>query len=59
MQLIQIGVTKQKTILDLIQEMSASQFSEIERLKADARSRAKSRQTPRTARRCGSSKPQR
>jgi hypothetical protein len=59
MQLIQIGVTKQKTIMDLIQEMAASQFSEIERLKADARSRAKSRRTRRTVRRCGSSEPQR
>ena len=37
MQLIQIGETKQKTIMDLIQEMSANQFSEIERLKAAAR----------------------
>jgi hypothetical protein len=59
MQLVQIGVTKQKTIMDLIQEMSASQFSEIERLKADARSRAKSRRTRRPVRRCGSSEPQR
>src|ERR1022692_3042417 len=38
MQLIQIGVTKQKTIMDLIQEMAANQFSEIEQLKAAARS---------------------
>jgi len=59
MQLIQIGVTKQKTIMDLIQEMAASQFSEIERLKADASSRAKSRRTPRRVLRCGSSEPQR
>ncbi len=59
MQLIQIGVTKQKTILDLIQEMAASQYSEIERLKAAARARAKSRRIRGTARRCGSSKPQR
>jgi hypothetical protein len=58
MQLVQIGVTKQKTIMDLIQEMAASQFSEIEQLKAAARSRAKSRRTRRTGRRCGSSKPQ-
>jgi hypothetical protein len=27
MQLVQIGVTKQKTIMDLIQEMAANQFS--------------------------------
>jgi hypothetical protein len=58
MQLVQIGVTKQKTILDLIQEMAANQFSEIEQLKAAARSRAKSRRTRRTGRRCGPSKPQ-
>ncbi len=37
MQLIQIGEIKQKTIMDLIQEMAANQFSEIERLKAAAR----------------------
>lgn len=59
MQLIQIGVTKQKTIRDLIQEMATNQFSEIEQLKAAARSRAKSRRTRGTARRCDSSKPQR
>jgi hypothetical protein len=59
MQLIQIGVTKQKTILDLIQEMATNQFREIEELKTAARSRAKSRRTRGTARRCGSSKPQR
>jgi len=43
MQLIQIGEIKQKTIMDLIQEMAANQFSEIERLKAGACSKAKSR----------------
>jgi hypothetical protein len=57
MQLIQIGVTKQKTIMDLIQEMAASQYSEIEQLKAAAHSRAKSRRTRRAVRRCDSSKP--
>jgi hypothetical protein len=59
MQLIQIGETKQKTILELIQEMSANQFSEIEQLKAAALLRAKNRVTRRSVRRCGSSKPQR
>jgi hypothetical protein len=59
MQLIQIGVTKQKTIMDLIQEMAANQFSEIEQLKAAARSRAKSRRTRCTTRRSRSSEPQR
>ncbi len=59
MQLIQIGETKQKTIMDLIQEMSANQFSEIEQLKAAALLRAKNRVTRRGIRRCGSSKHQR
>ena len=59
MQLIQIGETKQKTIMDLIQEMAANQFSEIERLKAAARSKATNRRTRRGIRRCGSSKRQR
>ena len=59
MQLVQIGVTKQKTIMDLIQEMAANQFSEIEQLKAAARSRAKSRRTRCTVPRCGPSKLQR
>ena len=59
MQLIQIGEIKQKTIMDLIQEMAASQFSEIEQLKAAARSRAKSRRLRRTGQRCGSSERQR
>ena len=59
MQLIQIGEIKQKTIMDLIQEMAANQFSEIERLKAAARSKAKSRRTRRSGPRCGSSERQR
>ena len=33
MQLIQIGEIKQKTVLDLVQEMAARQFAEIEQLK--------------------------
>jgi hypothetical protein len=33
MQLIQIGEVKQKTVLDLVQEMAARQFAEIEQLK--------------------------
>ena len=59
MQLIQIGEIKQKTIMDLIQEMAANQLSEIEQLKAAARSKAKSRRTRRTGPRCGSSERQR
>jgi hypothetical protein len=58
MQLIQIGVTKQKTIMELIQEMAANQFSEIEQLKAAARSRVKNRGTRRAGRRCGASQRQ-
>ncbi|HZP23815.1 MAG TPA: hypothetical protein VFB04_10230 [Terriglobales bacterium] len=33
MQLIQIGEVKQKTVLDLVQEMAQRQFAEIEQLK--------------------------
>jgi hypothetical protein len=33
MQLIQIGEVKQKTVLELVQEMAARQFAEIEQLK--------------------------
>jgi hypothetical protein len=55
MQLIQIGEIKQKTIMDLIQEMAANQLSEIERLKAAARSRARNKRTRRAGLRCGSS----
>lgn len=33
MQLIQIGEVKQKTVLDLVQEMAERQFAEIEQLK--------------------------
>ncbi len=33
MQLIQIGETRQKTVLDMVQEMAMRQLSEIEQLK--------------------------
>lgn len=59
MQLIQIGEIKQKTIMDLVREMSAIQLSEIEQLKAAARSRVKGRQGRRSGQRCGSSERQR
>ena len=36
MQLIQIGETKQKTVLELVQEMAARQLAEIEQLKTAA-----------------------
>lgn len=59
MQLIQIGETKQKTIMDLIQEMATNQFSEIERLKAAARAKATDRHARYGRPRCGSSDRQR
>jgi len=55
MQLIQIGETKQKTVLDMIQEMAERQFAEIEQLKATAQNRSRARQPRRTLRRCTSS----
>ena len=39
MQLVQIGEVRQKTVLDLVMEMAARQFDEIEQLKATAQSR--------------------
>ncbi len=59
MQLIQIGEIKQKTIMDLIQEMAANQFSEIERLKAAARSKANGKRARYGRPRCSSSGRQR
>ena len=40
MQLIQIGEVRQKTVLELVQEMAARQSAEIEQLKTAARKRA-------------------
>jgi len=54
MQLIQIGETKQKTVLDMIQEMATHQLSEIEQLKAAAQNRSRARQPRRAVRRCTS-----
>ncbi|MGB7553885.1 MAG: hypothetical protein WBM04_05900 [Candidatus Korobacteraceae bacterium] len=45
--------------MDLIQEMAANQFSEIERLKAAARAKATDRRTRYGRQRCGSSDRQR
>ena len=53
MQLIQIGEVKQKTVLDLVQEMADRQLAEIEGLKAAAQSRLQSRRPRRLRRRCG------
>ena len=49
MQLIQIGQTPAKTILQLIEEMSASQFAEVERLKQSALERQSAAQLRRTS----------
>jgi hypothetical protein len=43
MQLIQIGETRQKTVLDMVQEMAARQLAEIEQLKVNAQKRANDR----------------
>ncbi len=59
MQLIQIGETKQKTVLDMVQEMAARQLAEIEQLKLVAGTRQKSRASRRMRARCESSKVQR
>jgi hypothetical protein len=55
MQLIQIGEVKQKTVLDLVQEMAARQFAEIEQLKRASLSAARDERRLRR-RRCSSSK---
>jgi len=55
MQLIQIGEVKQKTVLDLVQEMAARQFAEIEQLKRASLSAAREAHTLRH-RRCSSTK---
>ena len=39
MQLIQIGEVRTKTVLDLVMEMAARQYAEIEQLKTVARNR--------------------
>ena len=56
MQLIQIGETKQKTVLELVQEMAARQLAEIEQLKTAVQSRSRSRHSGRARLGCNSSK---
>lgn len=56
MQLIQIGETKQKTVLELVQEMAARQLAEIEQLKTAVHSRSRSRHSGRVRLGCNSSK---
>ena len=55
MQLIQIGEIKQKTVLDLVQEMASRQFAEIEQLKRASLTAPREGRTVRR-RRCTSSK---
>jgi hypothetical protein len=56
MQLVQIGEVRQKTILDLVMEMAARQFAEIEQLKTVAQSRGSRQRSRRYATRCVSTK---
>jgi hypothetical protein len=56
MQLVQIGEVRQKTVLDLVMEMAARQFAEIEQLKTVAQSRASRSRARRSATRCVSTK---
>jgi hypothetical protein len=56
MQLIQIGEIRQKTVLELIEEMAARQFAEIEQLKRAAQNRAAETRSPRARRPCHSAK---
>jgi len=56
MQLIQIGEIRQKTVLELIEEMAARQFAEIEQLKRTAQNRVTATRSRGGRRRCGSPK---
>jgi hypothetical protein len=56
MQLIQIGEIRQKTVLELIEEMAARQFAEIEQLKGAAQNRAAEARSRSGRRRCHSAK---
>ena len=51
MQLIQIGEVRQKTVLDLVQEMAARQLAEIQQLKQSSQ-RPNKRRAKRTRQRC-------
>ena len=56
MQLVQIGEIRQKTVLELVTEMAARQFAEMEQLKTAAQSRTRTVPSRRSARRCVSTK---
>jgi hypothetical protein len=57
MELIQIGVTRQKTVLDMVQEMAARQLQEIQQLKAAAQNLPPASAPRQPAARCRSAKP--
>ena len=52
MQLIQIGEVRQKTVLDMVQEMALRQLAEIEQLKSAAQSRTRTPRVFRGRQRC-------
>lgn len=56
MQLIQIGEVRQKTVLELVEEMAARQLAEIEQLKTVAQSGARNERSIRSRQRCSSTK---
>jgi hypothetical protein len=56
MQLIQIGVVKQKTVLDLVLEMAARQTAEIDQLKMSASARSREKRDRQVSPRCRASK---
>ena len=56
MQLIQIGVVKQKTVLDLVLEMAARQAAEIDQLKMSVSARSRKKLDRQVSPRCRASK---
>lgn len=54
MQLVQIGEVREKTVLDLVQEMAARQFAEIEHLKQLSSLKQRSKRSIRSRQRCKS-----
>ncbi len=55
MQLIQIGEVRQKTVLELVQEMAMRQLAEIEELKSAAKNRMPEHRARRSQQRCNPS----
>ena len=56
MQLIQIGEVRQKTVLEMVQEMAARQLAEVEQLKSAAQTRSRTARLVRGRQRCTSPK---